>query len=198
MYGCIKKPDQPDSNITHLQADWTQKAVKLRCLVTLKERKEDMDTKGNHFKVCKNEFYSAIIDEDLGRLTDLLKKYWSNFVSEIQGGPSGESPWKGVATLPLHLAVSYRRLKSVQSLLSAGMDTEMRSGQTRRYITFTYIRGHIHADITPYPELFCDVCCTRVKRTTEPLLAFWVVCWPSTGGLLLSVNSWLLILLLVK
>ncbi|XP_047465116.1 ankyrin repeat domain-containing protein 61-like isoform X2 [Mugil cephalus] len=91
-----------------------------------------MDTKGNHFKVCKNEFYSAIIDEDLGRLTDLLKKYWSNFVSEIQGGPSGESPWKGVATLPLHLAVSYRRLKSVQSLLSAGMDTEMRDrfGQT--------------------------------------------------------------------
>lgn len=37
---------------------------------------------------------------------------------------------QGLVVLPLHLAASYRRVKSMQSLLSAGTDPEMRSGQT--------------------------------------------------------------------
>lgn len=37
---------------------------------------------------------------------------------------------QGLAILPLHLAASYRKVNSMQSLLSAGADPEMRSGQT--------------------------------------------------------------------
>ncbi|XP_054454767.1 ankyrin repeat domain-containing protein 61-like [Anoplopoma fimbria] len=92
----------------------------------LEESKEHEDRSSNIVKFPNNEFYTAIIDEDLGRIEDMSKKYGSNFLIETQGGSPGEVLWKGLATLPLHLAASYRRVKSMQSLLSAGADPEMR------------------------------------------------------------------------
>ncbi|KAF1374094.1 hypothetical protein PFLUV_G00245680 [Perca fluviatilis] len=91
----------------------------------LEESKEHGDRSGNTVKFLNNEFYTGIMDEDLGHIGDMSKKYGSNFLIEIQGAP-GDVFWKGLATLPLHLAASYRRVKSMQSLLSTGADPELR------------------------------------------------------------------------
>ncbi|XP_008313321.1 ankyrin repeat domain-containing protein 61 isoform X3 [Cynoglossus semilaevis] len=59
-----------------------------------------------------NKFYSAIMDQDDGRITDLAERHGVNVY--IKGG----------SILPLHLAVCYRKVKSMKSLLSAGADPE--------------------------------------------------------------------------
>ncbi|XP_008301965.1 ankyrin repeat domain-containing protein 61 isoform X2 [Stegastes partitus] len=82
--------------------------------------------RGNSIKICSNEFYTAIMDEDLRRIEGLSKKYGNKCLIEKQGGASGDVFWKGFTILPLHLAASYRRVHSMQSLLSAGADIEMR------------------------------------------------------------------------
>ncbi|XP_056286692.1 ankyrin repeat domain-containing protein 61-like [Pseudoliparis swirei] len=91
----------------------------------LEESEECEDRSSNVGKFPDNEFYTAIMDQDSGRIEDKSKKHGSNFLIEI-GGSSGEVLWKGLATLPLHLAASYGRVKSMQSLLSTGADPEMR------------------------------------------------------------------------
>ncbi|XP_070707822.1 ankyrin repeat domain-containing protein 61-like [Pempheris klunzingeri] len=92
----------------------------------LKGKKEHQDRSRNIIKFQYNEFYTAIMDEDLGRIEDMSKKYGSSFLIKIQDSVSGQVSWKGLAILPLHLAASYRRVKSMQSLLSVGADPEMR------------------------------------------------------------------------
>ncbi|XP_074475414.1 ankyrin repeat domain-containing protein 61-like [Sebastes fasciatus] len=92
----------------------------------LEESKEREDRSAKFIKFLNTECYTAIMDEDLGRIEDMSKKYGRNFLIEIQGGAPGEVFWKGPATLPLHLAASYRRVKSMQSLLSTGANPEMR------------------------------------------------------------------------
>ncbi|KAM4524025.1 ankyrin repeat domain-containing protein 61-like [Odontesthes bonariensis] len=104
----------------------------------LELRKEHPGKRGN-INFYNNEFYTAIMDQDLERIEDMSNKYGSNCRIEIQGGAPGEVFWKGFATLPLHLAASHRRLHSMQSLLSAGADTEMRDqlGRTPLHLVIT-------------------------------------------------------------
>ncbi|KAA8581768.1 ankyrin repeat domain-containing protein 61 isoform X2 [Etheostoma spectabile] len=96
----------------------------------LEESKEHGDRSGNTVKFLNSEFYTGIIDEDSGCVGDMSKTYGSNFLFKIQGTP-GDVFWKGLATFPLHLAASYRRVKSMQSLLSTGADPELRDGLGR-------------------------------------------------------------------
>nr|XP_033467600.1 ankyrin repeat domain-containing protein 61-like [Epinephelus lanceolatus] len=92
----------------------------------LEGSKEREGRSGDIVMFHNNDFYTAIMDQDLGRIEDMSKKYGSNFLIEIQGGAPGEVFWKGLTTQPLHLAASYRRVKSMQSLLSTGADPERR------------------------------------------------------------------------
>ncbi|XP_010727981.2 ankyrin repeat domain-containing protein 61 [Larimichthys crocea] len=105
----------------------------------LKKSKERQDRCGNVIKLYNNEFYTAILDEDLGRIEDITKQYGSNFLIEVQEGAPGEVFWKGLAIYPLHLAASYRRVKSMRSLLSAGADPEIRDqlGRTTLHLVIT-------------------------------------------------------------
>ncbi|XP_068610475.1 ankyrin repeat domain-containing protein 61-like [Brachionichthys hirsutus] len=79
------------------------------------------------------------MDEDLGRIQELSKMYGSNCRIQMKCGALGEDSWKGFAMPPLHLAASYRRVKSMQSLLSAGADPETRDrlGQTTLHLLVT-------------------------------------------------------------
>lgn len=95
----------------------------------LEGHKTHTGRRGNIIKFCSHEFYTAIMDEDVKRIEGMIKKYGSNSLIEIQGNASGDIFWKGFAILPLHLAASYRRVQSTQSLLSAGEDIEKRSGR---------------------------------------------------------------------
>lgn len=60
----------------------------------LEESKEHQDRSGHIIKFYNNEFYTAIMDEDLGRIEDMSKKYGSNFLINIQDGAPGEVFWK--------------------------------------------------------------------------------------------------------
>ncbi|KAM9424438.1 ankyrin repeat domain-containing protein 61-like [Pholidichthys leucotaenia] len=86
----------------------------------------DKDTDEDCKKFCNNEFYRAIEDEDLESIEELLKKYGSNVLVEKQDIASRNHFTKGVAIHPVHLAASLRRVQSMQSLLAAGADVEMR------------------------------------------------------------------------
>ncbi|XP_070847576.1 ankyrin repeat domain-containing protein 61-like [Chaetodon trifascialis] len=105
----------------------------------LEESEEHQDRCGNIIKIHSNEFYTAIMDEDVGRIQDISKKHGSNFLIRIKDDAPREVLWKGLDILPLHLAASYRRVKSMQSLLSAGADPEMRDrlGQTTLHVVIT-------------------------------------------------------------
>ncbi|XP_063337565.1 ankyrin repeat domain-containing protein 61-like isoform X3 [Pelmatolapia mariae] len=92
----------------------------------LEEHKECLDKRGSISKIHSNEFYTAVMEEDLQRIEDLIEKHGSNFLIEPQGKVYKEAFCKGFAILPLHLAASYRKIHSMQSLLSAGADTEFR------------------------------------------------------------------------
>ncbi|XP_023285053.1 ankyrin repeat domain-containing protein 61 [Seriola lalandi dorsalis] len=76
------------------------------------------------------------MEEYLRRFEDVSKKYGSKFLMQVQDGSPRKVFRKGHAILPLHLAASYRRFKSMQSLLSAGADPEMRDqlGQTTLHL----------------------------------------------------------------
>lgn len=96
----------------------------------LKRHETHTGRRGSIIKFCSHEFYTAIMEEDVKSIEGLSKKYGSNSLIEIQGNASGDIFWKGFTILPLHLAASYRRVQSTQSLLLGGADTEKRSGQT--------------------------------------------------------------------
>ncbi|CAI5659362.1 ankyrin repeat domain-containing protein 61 isoform X2 [Oreochromis niloticus] len=105
----------------------------------LEEHKECLDKRGSISKIHSNEFYTAVIEEDLQRIEDLIQKHGSNFLIETQGKVYKEAFCKGSAILPLHLAASYRKIHSMQSLLSAGADTELRDmlGRTPLHLMIT-------------------------------------------------------------
>uniref|UniRef100_A0A3Q3EZE0 Ankyrin repeat domain 61 n=1 Tax=Labrus bergylta TaxID=56723 RepID=A0A3Q3EZE0_9LABR len=86
-------------------------------------KEEHDDGRANPVKFHNDEFYNAIMDEDLGRIEGMSREYGSNTLIQMQQG--------GFAIFPLHLAASYRRVKSMQRLLSAGADPEMRDQQGR-------------------------------------------------------------------
>ncbi|XP_042253448.1 ankyrin repeat domain-containing protein 61-like isoform X1 [Thunnus maccoyii] len=92
----------------------------------LEEDKASEDRSANITMLYNNEFYTAIMDEDLRCIEDMSKKYGSNFLIKIKDGAPGKVFLKGLAILPLHLAASYRRVQSMQSLMSAGADPEIR------------------------------------------------------------------------
>ncbi|XP_037320448.2 ankyrin repeat domain-containing protein 61-like [Pungitius pungitius] len=104
----------------------------------LAESQDPEESSSNVVRFPNNEFYTAIMDEDLGRLEDMSKKYGSNFLIKISAAP-GPVLWKGLVTRPLHLAASYRRAKSMQILLATGADPEMRDqlGQTALHLALS-------------------------------------------------------------
>lgn len=60
----------------------------------LEEEIKNTDKRGNISRFYKNEFYAAILDEDVGHLDHLIKKYGSNFLIETQDGACGGVHWK--------------------------------------------------------------------------------------------------------
>lgn len=68
--------------------------------------KEYEDRSGEIVKFYKNEFYDAIMDEDVGRLEDMSKKYGSNFDIEKQGGAPGGAVWKVNVTMQTFLLIT--------------------------------------------------------------------------------------------
>uniref|UniRef100_A0A3B4GXW4 Uncharacterized protein n=1 Tax=Pundamilia nyererei TaxID=303518 RepID=A0A3B4GXW4_9CICH len=111
-------------------------SVNLQHLTMLEEHKECLDKRGSISKIHSNEYYTAVMEEDLQRIEDLIEKHGSNFLIEPQGKVYKEAFCKGFAILPLHLAASYRKIQSMQSLLSAGADTELRGLRTRKIMYF--------------------------------------------------------------
>ncbi|XP_051273721.1 ankyrin repeat domain-containing protein 61 isoform X2 [Dicentrarchus labrax] len=136
----------------------------------LEESKERQDMSDNINKFHNNEFYSAIMDEDSERIEDMSKKYGSNFLIKIQNGAPGKVSWKGLAILPLHLAASFRRVKSMQSLLSAGADPEMRNrlGQTTLHLVITGWPSSLAA--WPKPSCKVKTAVSGVCRQAEACL----------------------------
>uniref|UniRef100_UPI0037E8DF12 ankyrin repeat domain-containing protein 61-like n=1 Tax=Semicossyphus pulcher TaxID=241346 RepID=UPI0037E8DF12 len=117
------------------------------------EESEEREGKGGSITLYNNEFYNAIMDEDLEYMEGVSRKHGSNFLIQIQGSP-GDVFWKGLglgsAVIPLHLAASYRRVKSMQMLLSAGVDPEIRDQLGRTTL---------HLVIASWPSI-----CTRLPN----------------------------------
>ncbi|XP_074518980.1 ankyrin repeat domain-containing protein 61-like [Halichoeres trimaculatus] len=100
------------------------------------EGEEREEEKGDIITLHNSEFYHAVKDEDLGRMESFSRKYGSNCLIQMQQSIPGEDFFKGFAVRPLHLAVSYRKMKSIQFLLTVGADPEMRNqlGQTTLHL----------------------------------------------------------------
>eukprot|EP00063_Salmo_salar_P060381 XP_014035216.1 PREDICTED: ankyrin repeat domain-containing protein 61 isoform X2 [Salmo salar] len=114
-----------------------------------------MDTNVNFSDV---ELYDAILIEDLARINDFTQKRGSNFYIDIRTtGLLHEILSKGLAILPLHLAASYRRVKSLESLLSAGADPEIRDQRGR---------NALHLVITHWPTILASWPKPRTKFET--------------------------------
>ncbi|XP_062234750.1 ankyrin repeat domain-containing protein 61-like [Platichthys flesus] len=94
----------------------------------LEEQRDHEDTSSNMITIHNNEFYTAIMDEDVGSIEDMAKKHGRNLPIQVQVGEPGNIFWKGP---PLHLAASYRRVKSMQNLLSLGADPGIRDQHGR-------------------------------------------------------------------
>lgn len=58
------------------------------------ESEEGEDGTGNSAKFHNNEFYTAIVDEDLEHIEELSKQYGSNFLIKVQDGAPGKVLWK--------------------------------------------------------------------------------------------------------
>ncbi|XP_056911056.1 ankyrin repeat domain-containing protein 61-like isoform X2 [Takifugu flavidus] len=89
-------------------------------------------------KFYNQEFYTAIMDEDVDHIEDLTNKYGSNFLIRVLDTAPGDL-WKALAAIPLHLAAANTRVKSIQSLLSAGADPEIRDrlGRTALHLVIS-------------------------------------------------------------
>lgn len=134
----------------------------------LDEHNEYLDKRGNISKFYNNEFYTAIMEEDLQRIEELIEKHGSNFLIEIR--VAKEAFWKGFAILPLHLAASNRRVHSMQSLLSAGADTEMRDtlGRTPLHLLITSWLSILNT--SPKPDSKFQTRVTSVSTQAEACL----------------------------
>lgn len=60
----------------------------------LEEHIKNTDKRGKVSRFYKNEFYTAIVDEDMGHLDNIIKKYGSNFLIKTQDGACGGVLWK--------------------------------------------------------------------------------------------------------
>ncbi|XP_058476759.1 ankyrin repeat domain-containing protein 61-like [Solea solea] len=103
------------------------------------EEQEEHDNRSDNHIHFDDEFYSAIMDEDLERIEDLSEKHGSNICIQVRRGARGRIFFKGLKILPLHLAACYRQVKSMQSLLSSGADPEVRDqlGRTTLHLVIT-------------------------------------------------------------
>lgn len=55
---------------------------------------QSRDKRDKIIKIYRNEFYTAVLDEDVRGIEDMVKKYGSNSQIEIQDGSSGGVFWK--------------------------------------------------------------------------------------------------------
>lgn len=91
----LEKPDYVyHTPYTRLNTD----SCEAQCIIMLEEHEEREDSKGNIIKFHNNEFYAAIMDEDLERIEDILKKHGNNFLIEVQDSTPGKVFWKVNAT----------------------------------------------------------------------------------------------------
>ncbi|KAJ7984682.1 hypothetical protein DPEC_G00357280 [Dallia pectoralis] len=91
------------------------------------------------------ELYDAIWTENLARIINITQKRGSNFEMDLRvAGHLHDIISKGLAILPIHLAACYRKVKSLERLLSAGADPEVRD-----------LRGHntLHLVMTHWPSV---------------------------------------------
>ncbi|XP_015225082.1 PREDICTED: ankyrin repeat domain-containing protein 61-like [Cyprinodon variegatus] len=88
------------------------------------EQRKDRYVEGRVTKTYGNESYTAVMNENVRGIEEMVRKYGSNCQIEIQEGASGAF-WKG-SVCPLHLAAAFRRARSIQSLLSAGADADFK------------------------------------------------------------------------
>ncbi|XP_062298935.1 ankyrin repeat domain-containing protein 61-like [Scomber scombrus] len=105
----------------------------------LEEDKNSEERSGNITMSYDNEFHTAVMEEDLRCIEEMSKKYGSNVLIQVKDCSPGKVFLKGLAILPLHLAASYRRVQSMQSLLSAGADPEIRDqlGRTTLHLVIS-------------------------------------------------------------
>ncbi|KAM6951880.1 ankyrin repeat domain-containing protein 61-like [Aplochiton taeniatus] len=77
---------------------------------------------------------------------------------------------QGLAILPLHLAASYRRVKSLESLLSAGADTELRDqhGRTALHLVITHWPYILNS--WPKPRTKFETAVSAMQRRAEACL----------------------------
>ncbi|KAK5850605.1 hypothetical protein PBY51_001470 [Eleginops maclovinus] len=95
----------------------------------------------------------------------MSKKYGRRFLT--RGDAPGEALSKGLTTLPLHLAATYRRVKSMQTLLTAGADPEIRDqlGQTTLHLVIAS-----WPSISPKPGSKYQTTVAGVRRQAEACL----------------------------
>ncbi|KAI3364968.1 hypothetical protein L3Q82_001133 [Scortum barcoo] len=91
----------------------------------LEESKEHENESSNIIKFCNNDFYTAIMDEDLGRIEDISSIYGINSVIKIQDGTPGQLFRKVEGEshqTALHLSVRYKALSAIHILANYGAD----------------------------------------------------------------------------
>lgn len=86
----------------------------------LEEHKECLDKRGSISKIHSNEYYTAVMEEDLQRIEDLIEKHGSNFLIEPQGKVYKEAFCKVNATM----LPSYKILQGSFMLASKSHFTE--------------------------------------------------------------------------
>lgn len=81
-----------------------------QCIVMLEEHEEREDRSGNIVKFHNNEFYVAIMDEDLESIEDMLKQHGNNFLIEVQDSTPGKVFWKVNTIIPTFLELLVKLL----------------------------------------------------------------------------------------
>ncbi|XP_041671283.1 ankyrin repeat domain-containing protein 61-like [Cheilinus undulatus] len=110
------------------------------------------------------------MDEDFGCLDDVSRQNGSNSLLLMQQGTPGEVFLKGLAVLPLHLAASYRRLKSMERLLSAGADPETRDQLGRTTLHVVIASWPCLGTGLPNPEFKFPTALTSAQKQAEACL----------------------------
>ncbi|XP_032429680.1 ankyrin repeat domain-containing protein 61 [Xiphophorus hellerii] len=131
---------------------------------------QSRDKRDKIIKIYRNEFYTAVLDEDVRGIEDMVKKYGSNSQIEIQDGSSGGVFWKGFAILPLHLAATYRRVHSLQSLLSAGAEAQVKDKLGRTSLHLVIINWPITTTTRTKPSSKFWTTVARASRQAEACL----------------------------
>ncbi|XP_023196533.1 ankyrin repeat domain-containing protein 61 isoform X2 [Xiphophorus maculatus] len=131
---------------------------------------QSRDKRDTIIKIYRNEFYTAVLDEDVRGIEDMVKKYGGNSQIEIQDGSSGGVFWKGFAILPLHLAATYRRVHSLQSLLSAGAEAQVKDKLGRTSLHLVIINWPITMTTQTKPSSKFWTTVVRASRQAEACL----------------------------